>query len=426
MEEQYEFGHEFESSVLAVCLQDPSFLPKHYDVLNPEYFTKPESQAAVDWLMKFWNQYRSVPSINSFELFLRQQGGDAEQVLSHVRSCNRQKVQDSAFIKEQVINFARHRAVEDALLKSADLLRDGDFEEIHRLMSSGLAVGSGETKEGYNYFQETVPRFKSYMAARGDDPNVVGTGMAELDDCLDGGGLWIGELGLIQAPAGAGKTAMLVNIGYGALLQGVPVAHFTLEVSSLKAARRYDMRITGMTKQQLMTKKRTAAKQILSMAAKLSCNLNIKQFPIKTASCKDLSAYLRNRWEVDRFRPGLIIADYGEILAPERRLDDRWIEIDESYEALRALGQEWQCPVWTGSQTNKAAIGTKVSGIEHTGGSYGKIKTADVVITLNPEPRSAARAVVPLTLFGAKNREEKSGWEVLCDFNKETQTILPR
>jgi len=421
----YDFGHEFENSTIAICLQDPGFVPQHNDVLSAEYFTKPEARVAVDAILRFWEQHRAVPSLHSMSVFLR---GDenANEIMSYLRECEKNPTHDAPFIKDRVIDFARHRAVEEALFKCADFLKDGDYENIGREVMRSLAVGMGDDKEGYLYFDETVQRLKSYTDGREADPNVVSTGIPELDDCLDGGGLWKGELGLIQAPAGVGKTSVLMNLGYGALIQGLRVTHITLEVSGVKTARRYDMRVTGMTKEKLMAKKRTAAQRILGMCRELKCGLDIKQFATKTATCRDLSAYIQKRWEADRFRPDLLIVDYGEILAPERKLDDRWIEIDESYEALRALGQQWGCPVWTGSQTNKDAIGRRKSGIEHTGGSYGKIKTADVVISLNPEARSVAQAVVPLTMCGIKNREEKSGWEVLCNFNRETQTVVAR
>ena len=73
-------------------------------------------------------------------------------------------------------------------------------------------------------------------------------------------------------------------------------------------------------------------------------------------------------------------------------------------------------------KTNKSGLGVKTSDMRHTGGSFEKNKIADVVITLNPEPR--ARDTIPLRLYGAKNREEKSGWEVQCEFNRATQTII--
>ena len=65
------------------------------------------------------------------------------------------------------------------------------------------------------------------------------------------GGLAKGELGVVMAPAGIGKSWMLINIGANAIRQGKTVIHYTLELNDNYVGQRYDSVVTGIAAQNL-------------------------------------------------------------------------------------------------------------------------------------------------------------------------------
>ena len=69
-------------------------------------------------------------------------------------------------------------------------------------------------------------------------------------EVLDGG-LANGELGVVMAPTGGGKSFFLVNLGFGALAAGKNVIHYTFELSETHVGNRYDSRITGIPTKEL-------------------------------------------------------------------------------------------------------------------------------------------------------------------------------
>ena len=60
------------------------------------------------------------------------------------------------------------------------------------------------------------------------------------------GGLGAGELGVVVAPAGIGKSWVLSAMGAYAISQGLNVVHYTLELNEAYVGLRYDSIFTGI------------------------------------------------------------------------------------------------------------------------------------------------------------------------------------
>ena len=67
-----------------------------------------------------------------------------------------------------------------------------------------------------------------------------------INDIMDGG-LGGGELGVMVAPAGIGKTWFLQTVGADAIKKGMKVVHYTLELNQAYVGLRYDTIISGIT-----------------------------------------------------------------------------------------------------------------------------------------------------------------------------------
>ena len=80
-------------------------------------------------------------------------------------------------------------------------------------------------------------------------------------EVLDGG-LANGELGVVMAPTGGGKSFFLVNLGYGALAAGKNVIHYSFELSETHVGNRYDSRITGIPTKELRNRMTEAENEL--------------------------------------------------------------------------------------------------------------------------------------------------------------------
>jgi hypothetical protein len=60
-----------------------------------------------------------------------------------------------------------------------------------------------------------------------------------------------------------------------------------------------------------------------------------------------------------------------------------YAELGGIYEELRGLSGEAQIPIWTATQTNRAAIEHEVIGADSVGDSYKKVQTADFIMSVS-------------------------------------------
>jgi KaiC/GvpD/RAD55 family RecA-like ATPase len=112
-------------------------------------------------------------------------------------------------------------------------------------------------------------------------------GWAEIDEICKGG-LGSGELGVVIAPTGAGKSMVLVHLGTEAIKAGKTVIHYTLELADSVVASRYDSCLTGIELKDLFSFK----EQIFQSVQNLEGKLIVKEYPTKSASTNTIKIHL--------------------------------------------------------------------------------------------------------------------------------------
>jgi replicative DNA helicase len=255
-----------------------------------------------------------------------------------------------------------------AIVESVDLLQHGEFDAIKVKIDDAMKAGV-EKNLGHDYNIEIALRYEESVR------NTVTTGWDVIDDLADGG-LGSGELGVVVAPAGIGKSWALVNIGANAVKAGLNVVHYTLELNEHYVGLRYDSVFTGIAAQDL----RYHQDKISKMVEGLPGHLTIKYYPTKGAGINTLAAHLE-RCRINDAKPDLIIVDYADLLRGHGK--EKRLEIGNIYEDLRGMAGEYQIPVWTASQANRSALSEDVIQADKIAEDYSKIMTADFVASLS-------------------------------------------
>ena len=86
---------------------------------------------------------------------------------------------------------------------------------------------------------------------------------------------------------------------------------------------------------------------------------------------------------------------------------EKRIELETIYEDLRGMAQEFECPVWTASQTNRSGLNAEVVTMESISEAFNKCFVADFIFTLSrtitDKNNNSGR------IFVAKNRNGPDG-----------------
>ena len=280
------------------------------------------------------------------------------------------------------------------MIKSVKLLKTSSFEQISSVINGALKLGS-DNNFGHDFIKDFEERYT--ITAR--DP--ISTGFERIDEICKGG-IGKSELGVVIAPTGAGKSMILVHLGAQALKMGLNVVYYTLELSEEVVGQRFDSCISEVFLNDLKAQKTKVYDDI----SKIEGKLIIKEYPTKSASVNTIRSHLERVRQRD-FEPDMILVDYGDILRPVKHNSEERDELQEIYEQLRAISQEFNCPVWTASQTNRSGLNAEVVTMESISEAFSKCFVADFIFSLSRtiEDKTANTG----RIFIAKNRNGPDG-----------------
>lgn len=407
-----EFGKPFQEKLAFTILEDAQFANQIGEVLDYNFFELKYLRVFVKNIYEFKNKFGSYPNKTTFESLLRTGiSGEQDIVQKQVRNFYAQFVAsgnsiDSTYVRSSAIEFCKKQKLKEAMLKSVELLKKSSFEEIRSLVDTALKLGTNPDV-GYLYDEQFEERYE--IKAR----DVVSTGWKVIDE-MTRGGLGAGELGVVIAPTGAGKTHVLCHLGAAAVKEGKTVIHYSLELDDKTIGRRYDAAITGIPLDSLHAKKDVVFEKIKDLKGKLI----IKEYPTKSASPETIRNHL-NKLKERGIEPGAIIVDYGDLLRPNLARKEKREELETIYEELRGIAKENGCPCYTASQTNRGGLNAEVITMEAISEAFSKCFVADFIFTVSRTVTD--KQTNTGRIFVAKNRFGMDG--IICPIMMDTSTV---
>lgn len=369
------FGPEFQLKCISGLISDKPFMERISDIVDPTSFETDAHQWIVKTALKYFLQYKELPTLVAFQVKVDavEQVDFKNEIVSQLRLVfNKITDSDLMYVKEQFLEFCRNQTLKNAIMESVDHLKNGHYEKIKSVVDHAMKAGM-ERNIGHDYMTDIEKRM-SVMSR-----NTIATKWQIVDQIMDGG-LAAGEMGIVTACAGSGKSWVLAKLGAEAMKQGKNVLHFTLELNENYVGLRYDACFTGIDFQNIRNSVGVVREKLASIPGKLI----IKYFPIKTVSAHNLKAHAE-RLAMLGTKVDMIIVDYADILRPFQsdRNANSYSEAGGIYEELRAVAGELQIPIWTASQSNRAGMEEDVLTAMNISDSYRKIMTADFVISVS-------------------------------------------
>ena len=369
-----EFGHNFQIKSIVCLMTKPNFIEQIIDILDESHYDSDSLKWIVKECKKYFNDYKKPITFDVFKVKVNEVENDVLKttIVETLKEVYRyMEAPDLDFVQDKCIDFFKNQTLKNAIIKSVDILEsNGDYEAIKNLMDDAMKAGT-ERDLGHEYAEDIEIRY-SEMARE-----TVETPWDVLND-LTQGGLAGGELGVIVAPAGIGKTWILCALGAGAMKKGTNVVHYTLELNEAYVGLRYDSVLTGLPNQNL----KYHIEDVKSKVENVKGELVVKYFPTKTASVHTLSAHLQKLRTLGKDFD-MVVVDYGDILRDTSNSREVRHALGNIYEDLRGLAGEFDVPIWTASQANRSALDEDVIEATKVAESYQKVMTADFVVSLS-------------------------------------------
>ena len=399
------YGKAFQEKIVQGLLTDRLWAEQMSEVINVEFFDLKYLKFLADRYFKYHGKYKDFPTLQLLVSIIRDDlktGNDTvlrDQIIEYLqRIRHNPDMGDLEYVKEKALDFCRKQAFRGALEQAVDLIQTDKFDSVMDLMRNALSVGTIPSI-GHDLFEDMEARFVTVSR------HPIPTGMESLDQKgILNGGLGKGEIGVVAAPTGVGKSHMLVNLGAAAVKRGKNVIHYTFELTENATGLRYDSNICMIPSNEVPERSDEVRDAYTEM--KGLGRLIIKEYPTGAATVQTLRSHIE-KLSLKGFIPDLLVIDYADIMRSSRQYDSMRHELKKVYEDLRNLAMEKQIPIWTASQSNRESASSDIVGLENMSESYGKAQVADVVISISRKPTEKASGLG--RIFIAKNRAGRDG-----------------
>jgi replicative DNA helicase len=435
----FDFDAAFQTKVAAFACRDDEFMRRVGHLIKPEYFENIGEAAIVNAAVRHFQKYHSVPDAVTLNLRISDDAKagiirkDIFPILSLAsKNIKQNALQNREFVEDRVAEFARHQAVGKAILKSVDLLEKKKFFEIEESLRAAIDVGVSEDGDDYDYFEKADERegHRADAASGKLPPKGITTGVPKLDDLLYHRGWGRKELTTIMGGAKAGKTTALINFAKAASLAGKNVLYVSLEVGINIISDRLDASISETIMDDLVLRMKEVKEKVEEVRLNAG-KLQIREFASGTMTGNILRTVIEKFKTPGRNSDGserspikfdLVVVDYADLMAPNHRTNDSIENSKSVYVDLRAIAFEENLAMLTATQTNREGYKAIVAKAEHVAEDFNKVRTVDLMISINKTEEEARDGIA--RLFFAASRNQRSGFTVVIKQRLEMMRFI--
>jgi replicative DNA helicase len=432
-EQTYGFSSEIQFQIVAMLLADPSALVENMEVVKPSHFENPILSDAVKIIYDFFAKYHRSPStdefIQEFDTHISETKNipavDYINALGEIMAMAETAQFD--FVRDKATEFSRYQAIRQAILEGAEIVKKKkNYADILEKVRSALAIGDPSKDLGSLYYENLEDRLKSRREGNTRRETAIPTGIRSLDEIL-GGGIGVGELGIILGPLKRGKTILSVNIGAN-VTQGlnsgnaaVDVIHYICEGSKDRLESSYDSKISGISKDDLKANEDVVRKEVEQWRSnKANGRLLIKHFPALSCTPQVIENHLLRARMREHIDPKLIIIDYLGLMTTSkvaRDASDKYFTFGQISKELLSLAQREKLSIWLLHQSNRGARKKNIVDLDDSADSLEPLRDADVIITLNQTEEDRTKNILRLFLAGGRESRDRRMSVVKFDKN---------
>lgn len=352
---------EAEKSVLAACMLNPDAVDEIATKLVPENFFRPAHQLIYAGILELNTRHIPIDQISladrlAAEGQLEAVGGRpylvelANNTLAltnwknHTEIVKRNSVLRDLVYASTNINALAYDAPDD----TNEVIEDAEkmlFEVTQKRVSSSFQNITDLLTQAFDEIDELVNN-KNQMAG-------TPTGFTDVDKLF--WGLRGGDLLILAARPGVGKTSFALNLATNAAKAGAAVALFSLEMGANQLVQRILCAEARVNLGQLRAGNLQEGdwNAIMNAAATLS---GLELYIDDTPGLSLLEMRAKARRQLRDKKKGLIIVDYLQLMQPpsNRRDGNRAVEVAEISRGLKVLAKEMDMPLLALSQLSRA------------------------------------------------------------------------
>ena len=402
-----DYGYDIQKVYLEMFMTDAESFVRCQGVFDPQTFDR-KLQEPAKFIKTYVEEHNALPTFDMVNAATDTNLKDPGQLQENHYD----------WLLQDFETFSKHKALEAAILKSADLLESGEYGACEDLVKQAVQIGL-QKDLGTDYFADP----KSRLEAIKDKNGQISTGWPTLDKKLFGG-FNRGELNIFAGGSGSGKSLFMANLGVNWCLQGLNVMYLTFELSENLVGMRLDAMVSEIPSRDIF-KNIDDVQMKVRMIGKKSGAFQVKYMPTGK-NANDVRAYLKE-YEIKTGRKvDVLLIDYLDLMHPiGTKISAENLFVKDKYvsEELRNLAMELNTIFVTASQLNRSSVEEIEFDHSHISGGISKINTADNLIGIFTSRAMRERGRYQIQLM--KTRSSSGvGMKVDLGFDVDTLRIV--
>ena len=394
-------GYEYQIRLITQIITDKSFANSIIDILDPNYFEDSWLKVVVSTIKNAKEEYDIIPDMNSLESrILETITVDTlrKQAISVLRKVREGDLNDTLWVQDMAMKFCKQQELKKSIIEINKIISLGDinnYDQCEAILRKALE--KGDNKDGGLDVFDNIENVLDV-----DFRKPIRTGINGLDDIMDGG-LSKGELAVILAPFGVGKTTMITKLANTAMLDGHKVLQIFFEDNEKVIQRKHIACWTNIDLNSLSLNQERITEMIGNLKEDHLNRLRLKKFSSDGTTIPMIRQYIR-KLIASGFKPDIILLDYIDCVTPSRKFDDVNAGEGNVMRQFETMLSELDMAGWTAVQGNRSSISAEVVEANQMGGSIKKGQIGHFIVsiakTLDQKEDGTATMAVLKSRFG--------------------------
>ena len=372
-------GNTFQIQLINQLIVNRDFARAIIDVLDSKYFDNQYFKIITQMIKEYYIKYESVPTFETLDQLTRSEiSSDSARkiVLDTLTQIRDVSFDGHQFVIEKALKFCKQQELQKVMTKAQKIIDKGDFEsydQLEEMVNKALQVGEIDEAEHDVFTNLDQVLDEDYR-------HPIPMGIAGIDNLLKGG-LAKGELGVILAPTGVGKTTVLTKICNHAFNLGYNVLQIFFEDNPKIIQRKHFTLWTGIAPDELSFHKDVVMEKVRDIKENTTNRLILKKYASDTLTMSQIKNQIR-KMIAEGTKIDMISLDYIDCVVPDKNLGDEWKSEGSVMRGFEAMCHELDVAGWTATQGNRSSISSDVVTTDQMGGSIKKAQVGHVIITV--------------------------------------------
>jgi replicative DNA helicase len=403
-----DLGREFQLQLLNEIITDNKFAQSIIDIIDPKFFPSEGFGRIMHVIKHYYKEHEVV--LNNFQDLvteIKSEVGVEHEALRAQLIDTVKLIEDCKLgnlnVQSNAQKFCKLQSVRSAVNEIKTKLDRGvisDYDEIEKKIKDAIT---------FKEEQDPITLFDNMDNVLSEDyRDPIPTGITGIDKVTKGG-LAKGEVGLVIAPLGVGKTTFLTKVASSAFLSGKNVLQIFFEDKEEAIQRKHFSSLTQIPLSELAENKNMVLQKVKSVKDKHNNHLFLQKLPADGVTIQKIKNIIKKINSKGGTKVDVLVLDYIDCISMEKENahSEEWSNEGKIMRAFEALIDEMNVVGWTATQGNRSSTSVEVVKTENMGGNLKKAQIAHFIMSIGKTLEQKDQKIATISIL--KNRMGDDG-----------------